>query len=439
MFLASFMALVLGWWSSEASNNPRMWGQEGVVVAEASGDQYRPAMSAGSSSVVVAWQDDRADSAPDLGWQIMAKGGLDILPLSQTVWQRQGIQSEPVVLASRTGRCTLVWKESSNGVDWGIWFQDFNLASGVHLDPAQVAPPNGSCSNLQIAIVANSDVAILWEASGEDGSRDLRLARVNRSGNVIGVITACDHEALTSDASLVVNGSLAFVVWTDWRSGAPAIYGQCWDVSSDAMLWPKNGMLLSPSAVWAQTARAFASDEGYLGLTYWTQADGRATLEMQIVDYQQNFRFFPPLVITAPEFTGENDAIPNLAGGAVVGWIEGDSLFAQARDFSGQVAWTTCVTSHAASPRDVQLVGQSDGVDVVWREDVQGNHRHVLYAQRLTLTGTPQWQGGGVRLSNGNGGQENASAVSAFDGSLVVAWEDHRDPLLVRVAMQRMN
>ena len=161
MFLASFMALVLGWWSSEASNNPRMWGQEGVVVAEASGDQYRPAMSAGSSSVVVARQDDRADSAPDLGWQIMAKGGLDILPLSQTVWQRQGIQSEPVVLASRTGRCTLVWKESSNGVDWGIWFQDFNLASGVHLDPAQVAPPNGSCSNLQIAIVANSDVAIL--------------------------------------------------------------------------------------------------------------------------------------------------------------------------------------------------------------------------------------------------------------------------------------
>jgi hypothetical protein len=445
MFLTAMLMFMVGW--SQEVRDPRAWGPDGPIIVPTSGDQYRPSTASTSSFVMTAWQDDRALAGPDLGWQIIAPQGTGILPIEQTVWPREGIQSEPVVLASRTGRCTLVWKESSNGSDWSVWCRELGVGEMGDQAPIPVSASGGSCSNLQIGAISKGDVVILWEASGEDGSRDVVLARVNPSRQVLGPLVVCDHAALTGDASLVINGSLAFVVWTDWRSGFPAIYGQCWDLQTNAMLWPTNGWLLSPEAPWAEDACPFASDEGYLGLTYWTQEHARAMLEYQIVDYQQNFRFFPPLVVARSEMKGDHDVTSYLDGGAVVGWTDptengGEirmNLHAQARDFSGQVVWTTTVRSDGASLRDVQLVGQGQGVDILWNERIDGQHHDPLRAQRLTLAGVPQWSPGGVRVSDEEGGQENANAVGAFGGSLVVAWEDSRDPRVTRIAMQRMN
>ncbi len=145
--------------------------------------------------------------------------------------------------------------------------------------------------------------------------------------------------------------------------------------------------------------------------------------------------------------------VPDGIGGVVIVWddLGAGNIFAQRVNADGQPLWSSGGVAVAPapwfqfSPRAVS--DGNGGVIIAW---VDGRNDWCspplfaecdIFAQRLNVSGQPQWQNGGVMISAAAGNQGTSGIAIATDGAggAIIAWEDARPPQCCRIFAQRVN
>jgi hypothetical protein len=196
-----------------------------------------------------------------------------------------------------------------------------------------------------------------------------------RAGGVPITLAAGDQTAF----AIVADGSGgAVVAWQDDRGAGNRIYAQRLDAGGNA-LWTADGVALTTSV----------NEQG------------------------------SPVIVS------------DLAGGAIVAWVELNSsaldVHAQRVDVAGAVQWgasaVALTDSGGVSPAIVSDGG--GGAIVAWED-----HRHGspdIYAQRINPAGIVQWVSHGVALSNQPLFDDQAPVIASDGaGGAIVAWQSYR-------------
>lgn len=130
-------------------------------------------------------------------------------------------------------------------------------------------------------------------------------------------------------------------------------------------------------------------------------------------------------------------------GETVVAWADvrgiDYDIYAQRLDAAGNTMWTVGGIRVCGAAYDQQFPAVvADGVGgamVVWQDGRLGDDGLDLYAQRLSVTGVPQWAADGVPVCSHPAGMTDppmafSHAVTTAPGGFIVAWRDTRsDPI----------
>ncbi len=122
--------------------------------------------------------------------------------------------------------------------------------------------------------------------------------------------------------------------------------------------------------------------------------------------------------------------VSDRAGGAIIVW-GGRDIYTQRVDASGRVLWDsngvaicTAWDEQWAFP---QLVSDGAGGAIITWQDYRNGYAHIdIYAQRVDVSGTVQWDANGVAICTATGNQENPQLASDGAGGAIIVWMDHR-------------
>lgn len=185
-----------------SASGTRLWGNTGTVVCNAGYDQKNPRLELTSDGgIYVVWQDKRNGANNDIYCQKINSNGTRLWnPSGNGYWvcSMAGTQTNPKIEVFGTG-FIVVWQDNRNTTDYDIYAQYIN---------------------------------------------DNGIAQWNTNG-----IPVCTSVGNQSAHDLQTNGSLAFVVWKDNRSGTNTdIYYQV-ITTFGSMLLAQNGSALSTSSL----------------------------------------------------------------------------------------------------------------------------------------------------------------------------------------------
>ena len=131
---------------------------------------------------------------------------------------------------------------------------------------------------------------------------------------------------------------------------------------------------------------------------------------------------------------GTDDRSPSItddgAGGTIICWRRGTSLFAQRVSGEGARMWGFSGIQVASDVNDRPLAIVHDGAQgafVAW----SGGNGVDLYVHRIDAAGNPVWPAGGVGAAIVTGLQHDPSLAADGCGGVVVAWTDARSMLSV--------
>jgi len=113
-------------------------------------------------------------------------------------------------------------------------------------------------------------------------------------------------------------------------------------------------------------------------------------------------------------------------GGLILFWDEPDGVharrFRQKNAFDKPERSVLMSTSTAIQPD--ATADASGGTLVAWREQLPGQNRSVIMAQRLDGEGRPVWPKGGIRVSLRGSNQTNPRVIYDNMSGMIVAWRD---------------
>ena len=264
-----------------------LWTANGASVCNASSLQNIPQLvSDGAGGIIIAWEDWRNYSQPDIYAQRISNGFAS--------WTLNGVvicseanfaqQFNVQIAADGSGGAIICWQDKRNfSSNTDLYAQKVNssgltqwLANGIVVCNA---------SGLQIAQQIIADGAggaiIAWEDRRNE--RDIYAQRINTSGAgqwTANGIVVCDETGTQLEPQMIAKTSGgAIITWTDLRnSSQPDIYAQSIDLVS-APAWAINGVPVS-SESHPQTTAQLVSDGADGAIIAWQ--DLRSTTDYDI-------------------------------------------------------------------------------------------------------------------------------------------------------------
>jgi hypothetical protein len=262
----------------------------------------------------------------------------------------------------------------------------------------------------------------------------------------VALCTAAGSQSMPKAVSDGVAG--AIVAWQDNRSGNYDIYVRRVNVSGTPQ-WAAGGVALC-TATGAQEYPAIVSDGLGGAIVVWQDLRSGAGYDIyaQRVDNSGNPLWTANGVVLSAA-TGNQQSpqiISDGFGGAIVAWYDyrgGNwDIYAQRISVSGTPVWTAdgvaiCTATNSQTAPRIESDGSS-GAIVVW-QDYRSGTGYDIYAQRVNYGGTALWTANGVALCAAAGNQTSAAIVSDGLGGAIVAWEDTRSGADSYVYAQRVN
>jgi hypothetical protein len=202
------------------------WGNGGILVSNASGDQTSPRVSSfNGESTIIVWEDAR-DGYTDVYYQILDGSGNSTLSnngVSACTGEWEVIK--PRVKADN-GVAYIVWEDRRNGFTSDIYAQKISSSGGIEWDNGLVISiADGSQAQPRLTTDGNGGSYFVWEDSrnSDVSGVDIYAQHVSSSGSV----THSENGILISNADNLqfnplvrddgAGGSL--IVWGDQRSG----------------------------------------------------------------------------------------------------------------------------------------------------------------------------------------------------------------------------
>jgi len=383
--------------------------------------------------------------------QLLLIAALVLLPSSsQGQWQQDGFpasaafsrQDNPRIVSDGAGGAIITWHDLRNG-NFDIYVQRMD-AFGTPLWTADGVAVS-TLTSFQLSPKITSDGAggaiIVWEDGRNSTATDIYAQRVDASGarlwttNGVAVSTVVnDQQSLT----IVSDGAGgAIVSWQDNRGLTDFdIYSQRIDPSGSP-LWTVDGVALAIGALSQSIPMSVADGLGGATVTW---QDFRSGANWDIYARNISATGIPMGGSTGtPVCTASgNQQIPMIAGygfiDAVVVWQDargGDfDIYAQRITSGGSSSqWTVngialCTeTENQLNPRIAS--DGAGGAIVVW-QDHRNTADYDIYAQRVTITGSPLWTFQGESICALSRDQSLPRVVSDGAGGAVVMWEDER-------------
>jgi hypothetical protein len=293
-----------------------------------------------------------------------------------------------VAISDGTGGAIITWADEA----WDIYAQRIN-GSGTK-QWAQYGVPITTAANTQSNPVMVSDGAggalIAWQDLRGGSYYDIYAQRINSNGVRQWSVSAGDSNGIViSNASYDQNGPAmvsddnggSIITWTDNRSGNPDIYAQRIDPNHN-VYWAANGV-----AVCVQSG-------------------------------EQN----------GPQITNDGES------GAIITWSDYRNgtdfdIYAQRLSPAGAAQWTANgVAMETESYEQSNPAIMSDGASgaiIVW-QDKRNGYTYDIYGQRVTSTGSVNWNSHGAKISTAPDDQMYpALAMNGVNGAVVI-WADQR-------------
>jgi hypothetical protein len=420
------------------------WQVDGVPICTAANNQeYETIVSIisdGAGGAIVAWQDYRGATTPDIYVQrVNALGAPQWTVNGVALCSAAGSQENPTIVSDGAGGAIVTWDDSRGGAD-DIYAQRVN-ASGI---PQWTANGVALCAatNWQYYPAIVSDGAggaiITWEDSRSAPlGYDIYAQRVNASGvpqwtaDGIALCNAANGQTYPTIVSDGVGG--AIVTWKDYRNGTTTdIYTQRVNTSGVPQ-WTADGVALC-TAVNIQESARIVSDGAQGAIVAWS--DNRPALP-GVYAQRVNAAGAPQWMADGVRTAAESDPFFKIesdgAGGAIVTWEDfrsgsGD-VYAQRTNALGVFQWTVdgvALCTAVDDQNSLTIVSDGTGGAIVTWHDPRSGTNTDIYAQRVDATGVPQWAVDGVAVCIAVNYQLYPVIASDGTGGAIVAWEDTR-------------
>ena len=370
----------------DGSGNIR-WGENGVVITSAGGDQKLPVMAQdGSGGVFIAWQDEVADNIfiqhlDANGSPYWIEGGL-------VVCSAPGEQSNVQMVPDGNGGVILVWVDKRNGSTSDIYALRMNSTGFPAWTPNGVPVTTAADNQSSHSVIGDNagGIFVVWQDYRNGyGNIDIFAQRLSSTGNEmwtadgIAVTSAIDNQI---SPAMDLSGNKVIICWDDSRTGNSDIYVQALDTTNGSSLWTEDGVPV-------------------------TTADGSQTSSRIIQD-------------------GE--------GGAIITWQDNRNLYdiyAMKMTANGDAQWTSNgipineSTGYQVSPEIVS--DDSGGAIIVWK-DFRSGSDYGLYTQHVNPNGSLLYEEDGLAITTSNvDASQDHILITDESGGALSFWQDNRN------------
>ncbi|MGB8195099.1 MAG: T9SS type A sorting domain-containing protein [Chitinophagaceae bacterium] len=265
-----------------------LWAVDGTAVCTAASLQNIPQLvSDGSGGAIVAWEDWRSFSQPDIYAQRISSSGF-------ANWSFNGVVicSEPNlanqynsrIISDGSGGAIICWLDNrSFSSNTDIYAQKVNAAGTTQWLSNGIAICNANAIQLAQQMVSDGagGAIISWEDRRTE--RNIYAQRINTTGIIQWLangIAVCNEPGIQEEPQLAVRTSGgAILLWTDSRNGSQQdIYAQGIDAAGTA-LWPAGGVPVANESN-SQSAAQLISDGAGGAIIAWQ--DLRSMLDYDI-------------------------------------------------------------------------------------------------------------------------------------------------------------
>ncbi len=397
---------------------------ENVAVSTGATEHHLPQIASdGKDGAMIVWQDDNKESGTDN--DIYAQ---HINSLGKSLWNLDGVaistaadhQSEPRIVADGTGGAIIVWQDARTGRGLDIYAQR-----------------------------VNTEGKKIWAEKG------------------VAVVSMANDQFLPRLISDGAEG--AIMIWQDFRTGAPHLYGQRISAEGKA-LWAANGVPVSVAANGQSAAQIVPDGTGGAIVAWQDFRNGKHNdIYAQRIggDGAAQWTENGVALSTAISDQVHPAIIGDGTGGATVAWedLRGgvSHIYAQRVNDKGAIQWAQdgIVISHPAEMQSVSvpaghpmkaamtepapkgesnpqiIADQLGGTMITWQDARSGTSD--IYAQRVNGAGQVQWTENGIAIAHAAQDQALPHMISDGFGGVIISWDDYRSGTASDVYAQRLN
>ncbi len=397
---------------------------------------FRQAVSDGEGGMIVAWSDERADTADVYVQRVSASG--------QALWTAQGVrlcgapwaQDDVTLAPDGAGGAFVAWSDRRRRWESDLYAQRVD-ASGQALwvaDGVPVCTMPGDQLAPQL-VPDGWGVLVVWEdrrvTSGVFAQR--LSASGTRVWDTTGVSLSSTPPPRFEPVAAPDGLGGAIVAWTQQGSNGLDVVAQRID-GAGSLRWGPSGRLVA-GGPGEQVAPAIVSTQDYRVVIAWEDAvAGASTIRARDLDIDGVSQFAgAPVALSLTARMGRRPALaPDGGGGAIAVWHETlpgfESVRAQRVSAAGTARWTSGGARVAAAGGIQQFAsvvadGRA-GAMIAW-EDLRSGIWDI-YAQRMDSSGTARWGAGGLVVSDAAGSQLGPRIVANGDTLAIVVWTDQR-------------
>ncbi len=414
-----------------------LWGQDGVIVCDEPEYQSYAAMcSDGAGGMIVFFIDERYGNKDIFAQRIDPDGNPVWAKSGQAVCTQTNDQSSVRVVADGEGGAYVSWLDSRNGNN-DIFVQRINFLGSRQfaIEGLSVCTQTDNQGNLQMVPAQSPYGVWIGFTDYRSGPMDsnVYLLRLWSSGGInydesysTGV-PVCTEANNQDDLVMLADGEGGVVmVWEDSRTGGWDIYGQhmrdSWNYS-----WGYTGTGICTEATGSQINPDIAMGSDGFVLVTWR--DSRS-LTNEI--YSQKVGRFGDLMWATDgavvcNIPGEHLSpmvVSDGAGGMIVTWLDrrtfGDNIFAQRLSSSGTRQWEydgvpVCDVTGYQSPRDMIVDGEGGAFFLY--SDGRDPSNYNSYAQHIERNGYWGYPAPTITSAEDIPGDQGGYVHISFEGS----------------------
>ena len=205
------------------TNGQKLWGDNGIVICNAAGDQSDPKICClDSGSVLIVWLDNRdlVTTGVDVYAQIVDPNGV-VEWNNGTVICNDNADQAYLSLCCNGTNAIIVWADSRDAGDWHIYAQNIN-SQGVHwtVNGVQITDLSGNDNNNDLCCDGNGGAIITWK--NYNGSHyDVYAQRINSTGGLewtgSGIPIANNAQYQNEMKICCDSTGGAIITWTSWQ------------------------------------------------------------------------------------------------------------------------------------------------------------------------------------------------------------------------------
>lgn len=437
------------------------WGAGGTSIVSVAGSEpyVDDVVPVGSGVAYFLWEDIRNDNNGDIYVQhVNATGIVQMTVNGVAACGATGSQYDATGAPDGAGGVLIAWLDERNR-DTDVFTQRYS-PTGVEQFAAngKAAFSNPGVQLGSLVLQTDDGGALVVWNEKRNGQYDIRGRKFDATGAGVGpafpICISAGHQEI---ADMVDDGAGgAIVAWLDYSSGQPDIYAQRLDING-GILWTPNGVPVCTAAGSQAIARMICPAPGTAIIAWDDQRNGAVNPDIYaqrlnssgVAQWTANGK---PACTNAGAQTGCVIASDG-AGGAIIAWADlrnflGQAIYAQRLNVSGDPQWTLDGENIAtfplgAFPRVSAAVPglSNDAIILINDSEVDlgtGEFKTILYAQKVNSAGTEQWGALGSTVCD-------ATSTISFDqmtgdnaGGAYVGWSDDRNGRY-DIYLQRVN